>query len=300
MKLTAIFLAIIFIFGVAFIPEYSEAARMGGGRSFGSRPHMSTPAQAPSRTSQTRQPGAVSPQTSPAKGMLGGLAGGLLAGTLLGSLLGGNGFGGGGFMDLILLAVLAFIGYKLFQRFKSRQASSSASPGSPYGNTQYNQTTPFNQNSQQYQDTSNAGGWGAFASNPNSGFQADPNIDIPAGFNVDEFLKGAKMAYTRLQKSWDRRDLADIAQFATPAVMKVLEQQLQDDPNPGNTEILLVNAQLTGVEQEGNEQRAQVYFDVLMRESPNQQQPENVREIWHFVREDQNGMWKLDGIQQAE
>ena len=45
---------------------------------------------------------------------------------------------------------------------------------------------------------------------------------VPADFNQEEFLRGAKMAYTRLQESWDRRDLDDIAQFATPAVLTEL------------------------------------------------------------------------------
>ena len=129
---------------------------------------------------------------------------------------------------------------------------------------------------------------------------ADAQIDVPAGFNQEEFLKGAKMAYTRLQKSWDNRDLQDISQFATKSVMQELRLQAQEDPNPSNTEILMVNAELVGVEPEGDNLRAQVYFDVLMREDPAQAAPGNVREIWHFLRIGQNGNWKLDGIQQVE
>ncbi len=108
------------------------------------------------------------------------------------------------------------------------------------------------------------------------------------------------MAYNRLQKSWDNRDLADISQFATPIIMENLKQQLAEDPNPSHTEIMLVNATLEGVEQDGDSQRAQVYFDVLMRENPNQSTPTSVREIWHFLRHGQNGTWKLDGIQQVD
>ena len=49
-----------------------------------------------------------------------------------------------------------------------------------------------------------------------------------------------------------------------------------------------------------DEQRAQVFFDVLMRESPDQQAPSSVREVWHFVRPIAGGSWKLDGIQQVD
>ena len=51
----------------------------------------------------------------------------------------------------------------------------------------------------------------------------------------------------------------------------------------------------------GDEQIAQVYFNVLLREDPSQEAPIDVREIWHFVRPASgDGTWKLDGIQQVE
>ena len=78
-----------------------------------------------------------------------------------------------------------------------------------------------------------------------------------------------------------------------------MRQQLAEETEPSKTEILLVNAQLLSVVNEDKEQRAQVYFDVLMRERPDQTTPSNVREIWHFVRELDGGTWKLDGIQQV-
>ena len=50
----------------------------------------------------------------------------------------------------------------------------------------------------------------------------------------------------------------------------------------------------------GDEQIAQVYFNVLLREDPSQEAPIDVREIWHFVRPASgDGTWKLDGIQQV-
>ena len=123
---------------------------------------------------------------------------------------------------------------------------------------------------------------------------------VPAGFDTEEFLRGAKMAFTRLQKSWDERNLDDIAQFATPAVMQEITRQSQDGTPPGRTEILLLNAQLLDVRDEGGQQTASVFFDVLMRENPTQDTTQ-VREVWHFVRPlDNSASWKLDGIQQVE
>ena len=86
-----------------------------------------------------------------------------------------------------------------------------------------------------------------------------------------------------------------------PAFQKEIQQQAAEDKTPGNTEIMLVNASLLSVDTVGDEQIAQVYFNVLLREDPSQEAPIDVREIWHFVRPASgDGTWKLDGIQQVE
>lgn len=286
MKFGALIAAFFLLFTCFYLPDYADAARMGGGGSFGSRPQMNRPATMPNRPQATNR-------TTPAasnSGMLGGMGGmlgGFLAGSLLGSLLSGNGLGGGSFMDILLIAILAFIGWKLFTRFRNQRAA------------QQEGAAPFSQPMQR-NDTGSV--WNNLRNSiPGATPQAVvPGVDIPAGFNQDEFLRGAKMAYTRMQKAWDNRDLADIAQFATPVVMRELQAQATQDPGPSRTELLRVNAELVGVEPEGDNLRAQVLFDVLMREDPNQAAPEDVREIWHFLRIGQNGNWKLDGIQQVQ
>lgn len=231
-------------------------------------------------------------------GLFGGLFGGLLAGTMLGSLLGGTGMGGGmvgGLMNLLLLGLLVYFGVRLFRRFRGGQESSREEREVP--------------RSMNYQDTSagsqpyaQAGGaWDSLRSAPQAPAQeaAQPAADIPADFDQDEFLRGAKAAYTRLQSSWDRRDLDDIANFATDDVMQELREQAKEDPNPGKTEILLVNASILEVREEGDLRRVAVYFDVLMREDQRAARPEQVREVWHFVCSRREGdSWKLDGIQQ--
>lgn len=308
MKLSAFLTAAFFLCCSIMLamPDSAEAARMGGGRSFGSKPFMSTPAQKPAMRQDTpsaaRQPSAQAQGAAqaPRAGMfggMGGLFGGLLAGTLLGSLLGGHGFGGGGFMDIILFGLLAFLGLKLFARFRNRQASATAGAHGQHADAQ-------NDRMQGMQRESTGGaGWDVLSSNSQGAAAhaaAGPNIPMPDGFDVEDFLRGAKMAYTRLQNSWDKRDMSDISQFTSAAVQHAVQEQMDADPNPSTTEILLVNAQLLGVENEGNEQFAQVFFDVLLRESPDQQAPATVREVWHFMRPVQGGSWKLDGIQQVE
>lgn len=318
MKLSALLTILILLFGAVsltlFTPAEVEAARMGGGRSFGGKPFMSRPAPAPTMRQQTpnaqRQPmnqaqaGQAAAPRAGLFGGMGGLFGGLLAGTLLGSLLSGNGFSGGGFMDILLIGLLIFLGLKLFARFRNNRAPV---PAGVRGAAPQMGDLRDDAQGDQLLRREQAAGWDVLRDKSRdapAGGAADvavaPGVNIPPDFDADEFLRGAKMAYSRLQSSWDKRDLDDIAQFATPAVLEAVREQLAAEPNPSTTEVLLVNAQLLGVETEGDQQRAEVFFDVLLRESPDQDAPSNVREIWHFLRPSSGGNWKLDGIQQVD
>ena len=287
------------------LSEDALAARLGGGSSFGSKPFMSTPAPAPRPQQPSFQskpnPGQTQAQPSTAAsrpgglfGGMGGLMGGLLAGTLIGSLLGGHGFAGGGFMDILLFGLVIFIGLKLFAAFRGSQRPAQAAAGAEGTQTAQPQAGMMRE------DTA-ANGWDALRGQGTAQAETPgPQIPMPPGFDADEFLRGAKMAYTRLQASWDKRDMNDIAQFTTEAVQDSVREQMAADPKPSTTEILLVNAQLLGVTNEGEEQYAQVFFDVLLRETPAQETPSSAREVWHFVRPVTGGNWKLDGIQQVD
>ena len=269
---------------------------------------MSTPAPAPrpQQPSFQSKPSPSQPQAQPSAapsrpgglfGGMGGLMGGLLAGTLIGSLFGGHGFSGGGFMDILLFGLVICVRLKLFAAFRGSQRPAQAAAGAE-GPQNPQEAQP--QAGMMREETS-SNGWDALRGQ--GAAQAEtpgPQIPMPPGFDADEFLRGAKMAYTRLQASWDKRDMNDIAQFTTEAVQKSVREQMAADPKPSTTEILLVNAQLLGVTNEGEEQYAQVFFDVLLRETPAQETPSSAREVWHFMRPATGGNWKLDGIQQVE
>ncbi|MFO7597366.1 MAG: Tim44-like domain-containing protein [Desulfocurvibacter africanus] len=289
--------------------DAAEAARMGGGRSFGSRPSFSQPAQRQQTSgfnqskpaTPAQQPGVS--QAAPARGGMfgrfGGVMGGLLAGSLLGALFFGMPFGGGGMMDFLLIGVLILGAVMVFRMIAARRRQAAFSYA---GTAQSPVEAPADQGSW--------GGsqWDKLRSAPASGHangqadsQARPGSNVP-GFNEDEFLRGAKMVYTRLQASWDARDLEDIREFTSPEVYAEIARQAAQDPTPSTTEILLVNARLLEVKPQGAQILATVYFDVLMREDKAQNAPGQVREVWHFLREndDPKSSWKLEGIQQLE
>lgn len=295
------------------MPEYADAARLGRGRSFGSSSVMSRPATPPSgiqsgassATTMNRQAtgqnvgrDGTAAMTQNRGGLFGGLFGGLLAGTLLGSLFSGTGLGGalGGFMNIILFVALGFFAMRLFRRFRGGQQNEGRQNWQERSYDQ-NYQQGYGQNQNQYGSQGSA--WDSLRSQPVQQAAEPASAAVPADFDTDEFLRGAKAAYSRLQASWDRRDLDDIAAFATEDVMRELREQAAEDPNPGRTEIMLVNASLLEVRDEGALRRVAVYFDVLMREDQHAARPEQVREVWHFVCSTAAGdSWKLDGIQQ--
>ncbi len=309
MKLSSVFCGFLVLALLACAWQDAEAARIGGKRSFGSKPSMSTPYTKPapsssstlSRQSTQQQAGQAAARPGLFGGM-GGMLGGLLAGSLLGSLLFGGGFQGGGFLDLLLVGALLFLVFRFLSR---RRAAASGG----YGNAAPDFNNP-GRNDLHYQSAPQqaprSGGldWGALSgsgASPASAPAQETFSRVPAGFDEQDFLEGAKAAYLRLNESWDKRDLDDIARFATPTCMNVLRAQAQADPGPSRTEILMVNAALAGVETDGDKQFASVFFSVLLRETPDQSAPADVREVWHFVRPASGeGNWKLDGIQQVE
>ncbi len=331
-RLFACFCSLLIFAALSFVPDDADAARIGGGRSFGGRPGMSTPYQKPlpspssptmrQQASQSAQPGAAA--AAPNRGLfggMGGMLGGLLAGGLLGSLLFGGGMGGmGGLLDIILIGALIYFGIKFLARRRAARnmqengaglgmVGQPAGQAGDFGQMDYRGQQPINEPLRRADTPSATGfGWDALASQPSGtnaipgtpSAEAAPQRNLPPDFDEEEFLRGARAAYTRLNAAWDRRDLDDIAQFSTPAFLDEIRRQKEGDPTPGRTEILLVNASVVEGRSEGSDQIVSVYFDVLLREHPGQEVPTDVREVWHFVRPIAGGNWKLDGIQQVE
>jgi len=274
--------------------DAAEAARVGGGKSFGSKPsyQRSAPATTPSPTSPQVSPGQTTQQrpvagpTPSPMGRWGGMLGGLLMGGLIGSLLfgGGHAYGGPGLFDMLLIGGGLFLLYRFIRA--RRMATASAAPA---GSMSF--------------DRSPAQGWGSSGSAPSPEplTAAAEQLALPPGFDVDEFLKGAKVIYARLQASWDKRDFDDIRQFTSPEVCTEIEHQAQKDPTPGKTELLLINPSILEAHEVEGQTTVSVLYDVMMREN-GAEMAKQVRELWHFSRETRKpmGFWVLEGIQQME
>ncbi|MDP3427107.1 MAG: TIM44-like domain-containing protein [Humidesulfovibrio sp.] len=307
----------------------AEAARLGGGRSFGSKSTYSrsyskpvsptsSPSQAPSQMAQPRT-GVTPPLGAAQPGMfsrMGWGLGGLMAGGLIGSMLFGRGMGMGaggiGFLDILLIGAIIFFAVKLLRRrntapqdnaFARQDGSQSfAAPGqTPTDDARVRAGQSWDALRSQ-PGAGGMGGFGAATAQPQVRPEAEVQPTVPPGFSVPDFLEGAKTVYARLQHSWDRRDLNDIALFTTPEVLEEIRRQAGVDPKPSKTELMLINARLLEFREDPRDTVVTVYFDVLLREDVTEDRPKQIREVWHFSRPtgDADANWRLEGIQQLE
>jgi predicted lipid-binding transport protein (Tim44 family) len=340
MKSRMLALCAVSILSLALLSDAAFAKRMGSGGSFGSRGSYSRSYTPPagsgfspsSPATPTRQMGQQSAQPTPAQppyqpqsngGMFGRMGwglGGFMAGGLLGSMLFGHGFGGGfgggsggiGLLDILLLGIIVYFGYRLLRGARPA-ATAPRDPGNRPDEQAFrrggdSRSQAENSWDRLRQDDDRQpplregapGATGGFGVAPGNEAPAQPSV--PDGFSIPDFLEGAKSVYARLQHSWDRRDLSDIALFTTAEVLAELRRQAALDPDQSKTELLLVNARLLEFREEAPDTVATVLFDVLMRESADEQRPKQVREVWHFSRptKDLAANWRLEGIQQLE
>lgn len=143
--------------------------------------------------------------------------------------------------------------------------------------------------------------WGSLSSYKQEKAQTAPPVaqDMEAGFDVNDFLEGARTLYVRLQQAWAARKVDELAPFISTPLLELLQKQAKADPKPVTVEILLVNGTLNGIVQEKDGEKAEVAFSVLMR-TGQEEAPAEIREVWQFVRSsDSGGMWRLTGIRQA-
>jgi len=275
------------------IPD-AEAKRFGGGGSVGMKRQV-TPA--PAAPAQAGKPAAAPvPAAAPAAaakpaGMsrfLGPLAG-LAAGLGIAALLSHFGLGEG-MANLLLIVALAGAAFFVVRWLMSKRTSET---GSPYAAAGVGNAGPtnFNPTPAQFEATGvGAGGATGSATTQN----------IPAGFDVDGFLRQAKLNFVRLQAANDRGDMDDIRQFTSPEMFAEIKLQHQERGGRSQeTDVMLLNAELLEVVTEESRHIASVHFTGQIREEANAV-AESFSEVWHLVKPtDGSHGWNVAGIQQT-
>ena len=265
------------VFGASILADDVEAARLGGGRSIGAQRQVTaTPKQA---TPPTQQQPATAPQPSGPGRWLAPLAG-LAAGLGLGWLFAQGGFGA--VASTLLMALLAgAIVFALTRVLSKQRASRPQYAG--FGNETVAAPPP-----------SQLPGDAGVQPNYRSQFVSN----IPAGFDVEGFVKEARRNFLRLQEANDRGDLPRLRQITTEDMFNALKGDVAEHSGVQQTDVVTLNAALLELVTEGELYWASVRFSGSIREEASAP-AEPFEEIWH-LRKPVNGSsgWLLAGIQQ--
>jgi predicted lipid-binding transport protein (Tim44 family) len=122
---------------------------------------------------------------------------------------------------------------------------------------------------------------------------------VPADFDVEGFLRTAKVHFIRLQAAWDAKNLEDIREFTTPEVFAEIRMQLSEETGATHTEVVSLAAQLLGIEENDSDYVASVRFDGSIREGQSAAEP--LSEVWNLSKPKRgNRGWLLAGVQQVQ
>lgn len=268
--------------GLTMAVGNAEAARVGGGKSVGMQRQMAPVSKPASATPPQAAPAPGMAAAQPKRSWLGPIAG-LAAGLGLAALASHFGFGEelANIMMIALLAfaVMAVIGFLM--RKRAGQQATMAGAGAPYAASTYANNSQFE--SQQSTGTSVGG------------------AKVPAGFDVDTFVRNAKVGFIRLQAAHDAGDLADIREFTSPEMFAEIRMDLeQRNGLPQKTDIVSLNADILEVSEENQRYVVSVRFNGMLREEANAA-PVGIDEVWHLTKPvTGQGGWVLAGIQQLQ
>lgn len=311
----------------------AEAKRMGGGSSLGKqssnvtqrqatppaapqpRPGQQNAQQQPAQNTAAARPGApAQPAKKPWGAMLGGLAAGLGLAWLANSLGLGEAFANILLFGLLALAIMVVVGMVMRARNNKKQqpaaAAMSASPfafqgaGAPVAPEQV--AVPPQYNPEKVGNDASARPWEQVpggASMIGAAVAAQPaNWDVPADFDADGFLDAAKRNFMSLQAAWDRADTNTLRSMMTDEMLAEIRNQLdardaERAGEPNHTEVLVLDAQLLGIEDLGDAYMASVEFSGVMREEADAG-PNAFREVWNMSKsKDNTSGWLVAGLQ---
>ncbi len=275
------------------------------------------------------KPGAAAAPAVAAKkpwgAMLGGLAAGLGLAWLASSL--GLGAGFGNILMMVLLAVAAFAIFKMVMRARNGGAASggASAGGSPFAfqgagaptpaaaqvPPQYSPNNvgndasarPWERSSMAFDASRQAqGGQVGTGVVIGSGLSGSQNWGVPEGFDTEGFLTAAKRNFVTLQAAWDGSDINTLRSMMTDSMLNEIRTQLTEREDhrgaqPNHTEVVMIEAQLLGIEELGDGYMASVEFSGMIREELSAG-PSPFREVWNMTKSKAgNSGWLVAGVQ---
>ena len=304
----------------------AEARRLGGGKSMGRQSSNVTqrqatpPAAAPGNPSQSAATAGAAGAGTAAAGaaarkpwgaMVGGLAAGLGLAWLAHSLGLGPAFANFLLFMLLGVVILAVIGMIRRSRAGAQgqglayQGAGAANPVTP---RQYNPTKVGNDASarpwegQAAQFDAGAAG-AAGGSMIGSALSGSQSWGVPADFDIAGFTEAAKRNFITLQDAWDRSDIPALRAMMTDDMLTEIQSQLAErerTATPGQvnkTDVVMLEAQLLGIEELDDAYMASVEISGMIREEPSAG-PSPFREVWNMTKpRSGRGGWLVAGVQ---
>ncbi|MDI9570625.1 MAG: Tim44 domain-containing protein [Pseudomonadota bacterium] len=310
---------VIALFLAVFVLELDAYARVGGGRSFGSRgsrsafsPSKPSPSQPATPYRGMTSPSPASPQAPQRGGLLGslgaGLAGGLLGGLLFSSLgFGhGGGFGGGiGLFDIILIGGILY-GIYWFLKRRRQQEAAAASPAAFYRDS--GPQTPV---------------LPVYGQSAGEAPRDDHDLDRRQGishirqmdpqFDEAAFRELCTDNFFNIQGAWANRDMASARSLLTDEMFRILQGEADQMRRDGKIN-KLENIAVRGVEiaeawqEEGRDYITVRFLANLLDYTVSERgdllggsktDPVKFEEYWTFVRPVGNNPWQLTAIDQG-
>ena len=265
-----------------FVIDDAEARRLGGGRSTGIQ-RQAAPQQpvtpAAQKAAPATNPAAAQRPMSPWMGALAGLAAGLGLAYLFGEQL-------GTIIMIMLLALGAVAVVGLLARAFVKPRAQGAAPGGMQFAHLGNETVAAPPPSQ------------SGVALPDFRSQFAPRI--PAGFNVDAFLREAKKSFLALQEANDGGDVAGIRDLVTDEMFEHLQRDLAERGAARQaTDVVSLEARLLELVTESGMHWASIRFSGLIREEAGAA-PQAFEEIWNLQKPERGDAgWMLAGIQQV-
>lgn len=295
------------------MPFEAEARRAGGGKSFGTqssnvtsqRSAATPPAASPSRSAAAPAAGAAG--TAAAAGARSGMSrwlgpiAGIAAGLGIAALLSHLGLGGALLEFLssaILIGLVIFAVLYLVRRLRggARQpAMAQAGNNNSFRNADGGMGSLQRREPAQPQAPA-APAPAPVAAAPVPAAPVDTSWFIPENFDTPAFLANAKQQFIRIQAIWDSGDLDQLNEYMTDDLIAEVKPELMGRGEDNHTEVVLLNAELLGIEQVSGGHLASVRYSGMLRESRDGE-AFRFEEVWNLYK-GENAGWLLAGIQQ--
>ena len=327
--------SVVLVAMLAFAHADADARRMGGGKSMGKQSSNVTqresagPSAAPGAPAQNAtNAAAAKPATAgaasaaaAAKKPWGAMLGGLAAGLGLAWLANSLGLGAG-FANILMIALLALAAFAIFKMVMRSRSGAATQGGAPFAFQGAGASTPAAAQVPPQYSPNNVGNdasarpWerssmafdasraaqGGTGVTIGSGLSGSQNWGVPADFDTQGFLAAAKRNFITLQAAWDSSDIATLRSMMTDSMLGEIRSQLSEreahrGAEPNHTDVVMIEAQLLGIEDLGDGYMASVEFSGMIREEPSAG-PSPFREVWNMTKPKSGGSgWLVAGVQ---